>query len=58
MLQFVEKGIRGGICPATHRYSKTNNQCMQDYNKDKELSCLMYCNASTLYGWAIPQNYQ
>ena len=29
MLLIVEKGIRGGICHAIHRYAKTNNKYMQ-----------------------------
>ena len=49
MLQITEKWIRDGICPVIDRYSKANNKCMQDYNKDKESSYLMYCNAHTLY---------
>ena len=38
MLLMVEKGIRGGICNAIHRYAKANNKYMKDYNKDKESS--------------------
>ena len=34
MLLMVEKGIRGGICHARHRYAKANNKYMKDYNKD------------------------
>ena len=26
MLLMIEKGIRGGICQATHRYARANNQ--------------------------------
>ena len=36
MLLIVEKGIRGGICQAIHRYSKANNRYMKDYDKNKE----------------------
>ena len=36
MLLMVEKGIRGGICHAIHRYAKENNNYMKDYNKDEE----------------------
>ena len=35
MLLMVEKGIRGGICQAIHRYSKANNKYIKEYNKNK-----------------------
>ena len=34
MLLKVEKGIRGVICHAIHRYA--NNKYMKDYEKNKE----------------------
>ena len=34
MLLMVEKGIRGGICHAIHRYAKANRS-MKNYNKNK-----------------------
>ena len=36
MLLMIEKGIRGGMCQAIHRYAKADNKYMKDYNKDEE----------------------
>ena len=53
MLLMVEKGIRGGICQAVHRYTKANNKYMKNYDKNTESSFLMYLDASNLYGWTM-----
>ena len=50
MLLIVEKGTRGGICQAIHRYAKANNEYMKNYNKNTEASYLMYLDANNLYG--------
>ena len=55
MLLMVEKGIRGGICHAIHRYSKANNKYMKNYDKNKESSYLTYLDANNLYRLAISQ---
>ena len=55
MLLMVAKGIRGGICKAIHRYPKTNNKYMKNYNKDIIPSYLMHLDANHLYGWAMSQ---
>ena len=52
MLLMVEKGIRGGICHAIHRYPKANNKYMKDCKKDEEESFLQYNDANNLYGFA------
>ena len=51
----VEKGIRGGICNAIHRYAKADNKYMKDYDKNKEISYLKYWDVKNLYGWAKSQ---
>ena len=55
MLLMVEEGIRGGICHAIHHYVKAINKYIKDYDKNKELFYLKYCDVNNLYGWAISQ---
>ena len=50
MLLMIEKGIRGGICQATHRYAKTNNKYMKNYDKNIESSYIENLDANSLYG--------
>ena len=53
MLLIVENGVRVGICPASHRYAKANNEFM-NHNEDIE-SYVAYLDANNLYGWAMSQ---
>ena len=56
MLLMVQKGTRGGICHAIHRYAKANNKYMKEqYDKNKESSYLMYLDANNLYEWVMYQ---
>ena len=53
MLMMVEKGIRGGIYQATHRYAKANNKYMSNYNKNTESSFLQYLDVNNQYGCSM-----
>ena len=57
MLLMIEEGIRGGICQARYRYAKANNKYMNNYDKRKITSHLMYLDANNLYGWAVIQKF-
>ena len=48
----LEKGIRGGICHALHRYAKSNNKYVRDYDKNKESSYLKYWDVNKLHSLA------
>ena len=58
MLLMVEKGIRGRICHATHRYAKANYKYMKNYDKNIESSFLEFLDANNLYGGRCLKNYK
>ena len=55
MLLMVEEGIRGGIFHAIQRHAQANNECIKNYDKNKESSYIQYLDANNLYGWAMSQ---
>ena len=57
MLLMDERGIRGGICHAIHRYGKANNEYIKNYNKCLESTFPMYLDANNLYGWGMFQKF-
>ena len=69
MLLMFERGIRGEITQAVHRYASANNKYMMGpmgpgshsdpmgdlYDPNKESSYLQYLDANNLYGWTMSQ---
>ena len=56
MLLMFERGIRGGITQAVHKYAATNNRYMGDrFDPKSESSYLQYPDTNNLYGWAMSQ---
>ena len=56
MLLMFEKGIRGGITQAVHRYAKASNKYMSEkFYPEEKSSFLHYLDANNLYGWAMSQ---
>ena len=54
MLLMVERGTRGRICNSIHQCAKANKY-MNDYDENKESSCINYWDVNNLYGWAMMQ---
>ena len=55
MLMMVEKGIRGGIFHAIHRYGNANYKDMKMYHKNIESTYLKYLDSNNLFGWTMSQ---
>ena len=58
MLLMFERGIRGGITQAVHKYASANNKYMGDkFNPNEDTTYLQYLDANNLYGWAMSQPF-
>ena len=56
MLLMFERGTRGGITQAVHRYAQANNKYMGDkFDPSKSFHYLQYLDANNLYGHAMSQ---
>ena len=55
MILMIEKGARGEICQATHRYAKAINKYMKNYDKNNESSYIEHLDANNFYGQAMSQ---
>ena len=54
----TEKGIRGRICHAIHRYAKAHDKYMKDYVKNKESSYLKYWDEIVYIVGQLCQSFQ
>ena len=57
ILLMVEKGIRERICHSSYWCAKANNECMKNYDKNKESSYIQYWDVNKLYGWACLESF-
>ena len=53
MVLMFEKGLRGEISQAIHRYAVANNKHMPSYDSQRLSSYLMYLDANNLCEWAM-----
>ena len=59
MLLMFERGIRGGITQAVHKYASANNKYMGDkFDSNEDTTSLQYLDANNLYGWASHNLFQ
>ena len=54
MYRIIQQIIRVGICHASVRYARANNQLMGSlYDQTQPTSYIMEVDANNLYGWAM-----
>ena len=51
MFQFIEKGMRGGVCYIANRYGKANNKYMKEYDEKAPSKYIMYLDANKWMGF-------
>ena len=52
---FIERGMRGGICYVSKRYSKVNNEFCPDYDESKQKVYIKYLDMNNVYGKAMSE---
>lgn len=53
IIRMIQKGIRGGICLCSCRYSKANNKYLSNNNPAAIENYLIYIDCVNLYGYAM-----
>ena len=57
MMIIIEKGVRGGISQASHRYVKANNPYMKNFDKNIGSSYTEYLDANIYMEGQCLKNY-
>ena len=47
-VQYIDKGIEGGVSYIAQRYNKTNNKRLEFYDKNKMSNCIIYEDTNNL----------
>ena len=55
MMLLIEQGIKGGLTQVITKTFVTNNEYLQDYDKNKDSTFLQYLDLNILYAWAMCQ---
>ena len=55
IVQFIEKGMHGGVSYITNGHGKANNKYMKNHDKNAQSKYIMYLDANNLNGWAMSQ---